>query len=302
MIERVLNSISSRVARVLVTMSLAALTAACESEVNKCKTPAGEEIACPTAGGGDGATPDTTAGTDSTDGSDGGDGTDGAADGTNGADGTDGSDSTTGTDGSSGPSCSGFCGDWLGEGAACHCDEQCIDTGDCCTDYETVCASEGDGTDRTDGTDGVQPVYAFPAPFDTALLNEPDCRGIASSNASDCDTDDCRGIARWEKSYCNTDDCDGIASANPSACDSANCKGIARGRKCELEDETCLEDADDSNAKDACETTLEACLKSAATYCDDSFCKAIVNRDPGDCPSNDRSCRAIARRDKSYCF
>lgn len=302
MIDRATTRSSTSVSRAFVALSLWALTAACESEVTTCKTPTGEPIACPSAGGGDGTTPDTAGGTDGTDSSDGADGSDGTSDGTTGADGSDGTDGAVGTDGTSGPSCSGFCGDWLGESAPCHCDDLCLDTGDCCADYTALCTGLDDGSDGTDETDAVEPVYVFPDPFDTALLNEPDCRGIASSNASDCDTDDCRGIARWDKSYCDTDDCDGIASADPSECDSANCKGIARGRKCELEDETCLEDADTSDAKDVCETKLEACLKSAATYCDDSFCKAIVNRDPGDCPSNDRSCRAIARRDKSYCF
>ena len=284
-------------------LSLVIVIGCQETTVVECEDQFGNPINCP----------DNSAqarrGTATTTGGDGSaaDGSD-ASESQSGNGGTSDSDGSSAADGASGGSCVGYCGSWLGEDAECHCDSECTDNGDCCNDYESVCGEDAQagGTDGVDGADNQTSqieAYAFPSPFETALLSYDDCRGIASGNSSYCESYDCRAIVKRDKGPCTTPDCKGIASASYSWCASAQCKGISRGYKCLDDFATCSDVASGSSETAACEDQLGACQIEASGYCNGhKACKAIVRQDASWCGSNDGNCKAISRGNASYCF
>jgi len=244
-------------------------------------------------------------------GSDGGTATDGVA-----ADGGTGGDSGAGTGGDGGDgstsgtkpdkdrkntSCQGAC-EWYFEHAeACQCDLGCFEMGDCCPDFETVCAdliknggTADGGTDSVSdggGTGGGPPGYKFPQPYKVENLSYNDCKGITKKNFAWCDTFDCKAIVKWEKTWCTTgnSDCQGIAAADRSWCSSKDCKALADSRKCEK-----------LHKGDAAADKLKECKQTARGWCATYDCKAMAVGYVGDCKSS--NCKAIVKGDYSYCF
>lgn len=68
-------------------------------------------------------------------------------------DGDNGDGDGDGDGGNGAGSCAGNCGGEGSAGTSCYCDAQCVETGDCCSDYAASCDGNGDGGGDNDGGD-----------------------------------------------------------------------------------------------------------------------------------------------------
>ncbi len=171
-------------------------------------------------------------------------------------------------------SCEDLCQEYIGDNAPCQCDDGCGDAGDCCEDWADFCEVVAPQDDVTADT---KSDYSFPDPFDPSELSHGDCQGLASGDASYCDSDDCKGIVKHDSSYCSTDDCKGMAKCDKGYCDSDDCKGIASSDKSYC-------DSGDCKGIASCHTICEGTGSCESSYCNSGQCKAIAKQSKSYCP------------------
>ena len=192
------------------------------------------------------------------------------------------SDTTADLDAGASGSCVGFCGKYQAS-SPCQCDSSCVNAGDCCADYEAICAA--DTTDSDVGSTDAAADTTGGGDVATADGSAPagSCQGLCdkyvAGNACQCDSGctqygDCCGDykALCAVASCAKDaDCDDKLTCTTDACVAGACKHTAAANMCVI-DGACYKDGDsDTNSCLVCKSSdsAEDWTVDLAATCDD---------------------------------
>jgi hypothetical protein len=162
-------------------------------------------------------------------------------------------------------SCAGNCGSYLFN-SDCHCDAYCVESGDCCADYEALCTCKADAD--CDTGDKCKPGVCV--------------LGMCDSNDLDCGDDN----------YCTADSCDSatgkcsnVPEADGTECDPAvECKvGECKASKCNVAGPAADGDlcADGNPCTDSDGCVAGSCVGGGPADCDDTDECTADSCDPG---------------------
>lgn len=132
--------------------------------------------------------------------------------------------------------CKDKCGKFLGDTAPCNCDDQCKDYGDCCSDYDTVCAKvapKGSCKDSCGGQSGDGECYC-----DDQCVKMGDCCADIDTYCKGSTGGDGGGSTGSDASTC-TPKCSGKNCGADDEC-GGKCSGpCPTGGACDMATKTC---------------------------------------------------------------